>query len=61
MSDPKYLKVEEVQAEIQKILEAQISMRKDMMRQMVGNLYPAIVAGECQELMRWKDAISKRG
>jgi hypothetical protein len=61
MSDPKYLRVDEVQAEIQKILDAQVSMRKDMMKQMVGSLYPSVVAGECQELMRWKDAISKRG
>lgn len=61
MSDPKYLRVDEVQEEIQKILEDQVSMRRDMMKQMVGDLYPTIVAGEMQELMRWKDAISKRG
>ena len=61
MSDVRYLKVEEVQEEIKKILDAQVAMRKDMVNNMVGTLYPSMVAGEMQELMRWKDAISKRG
>ena len=61
MSDPRYLKVEEVQAEIQELLKSQVSMRREMMSQMVGSLYPSIMESEMNELMRWQDAISKRG
>lgn len=61
MSDLKYLRVEEIQSAIQEILKSQVRLRKEMMSQMVGSLYPSIVAGEISELMRWQDAINKRG
>lgn len=61
MQDPKYLRMDEIQKQVLQLLQDQVDMRKDMQKQLVGNLYPSVVVGEMQEIMRWQDAIRRRG